>query len=92
VNFIISLRFSAFLSVKEKPNLSHVASRRLFAGFNFESASGSNLIFIDGVASERIIDYRLDEGGKKGDQVSSIVARVSCRFVDFFFSSKLKIS
>lgn len=38
-----------------KCNLSHVSPRERFAGFNFPSASGSNLIFIDGVTSERII-------------------------------------
>lgn len=39
-----------------KCNLSHVATpREHFAGFNFRSASGSNLIFIDGVTSEQII-------------------------------------
>jgi hypothetical protein len=36
-----------------------ICLREHFAGFNFTSASGSNLIFIDGVTSEQIMGVQL---------------------------------
>lgn len=65
--------------INEKLNLR--SRKEHFAGFNFTSASGSNLIFIDGIMSEPIIGTCGWEGKTQSAQV-----QLRC----WFFTRKLK--